>query len=160
MRKGFLIYEELRKYFPVYEEAVSHLWLCDCSILNFLIYEEKFILFFISVVSLDCPAAYGAVLAGGGGGAGGMQVGRACHCAVVRQAAHLLPVVSVNNDPASQLRGVHVLLCHLKPVPLYSIQTYHTRNRLWVLMLTYAYLCQLMLSKLSTSKFVYSSLRI
>jgi hypothetical protein len=23
MRKGFLIYEEMRKYFPIYEEAVS-----------------------------------------------------------------------------------------------------------------------------------------
>jgi hypothetical protein len=25
MRNGFLIYEEMRKYFPIYEEAVSHL---------------------------------------------------------------------------------------------------------------------------------------
>jgi hypothetical protein len=25
MRKGFLIYEEMRKYFPVYKEAVSHI---------------------------------------------------------------------------------------------------------------------------------------
>jgi hypothetical protein len=25
MRKGFLKYEELRKYFPIYEEAVSHI---------------------------------------------------------------------------------------------------------------------------------------
>jgi hypothetical protein len=25
MRKGFLIYEEMRKYFPVHEEAVSHI---------------------------------------------------------------------------------------------------------------------------------------
>jgi len=25
MRKGFLIYEERRKYFPIYEEAVSHI---------------------------------------------------------------------------------------------------------------------------------------
>jgi hypothetical protein len=24
MRKGFLIYEEVRKFFPIYEEAVSH----------------------------------------------------------------------------------------------------------------------------------------
>ncbi len=24
MKKGFLIYEEMRKYFPKYEEAVSH----------------------------------------------------------------------------------------------------------------------------------------
>jgi hypothetical protein len=26
MRKGFLIYEETRKYFPIYEEAVSQIW--------------------------------------------------------------------------------------------------------------------------------------
>ncbi len=25
MWKGFLIYEEMRKYFPIYEEAVSHI---------------------------------------------------------------------------------------------------------------------------------------
>ncbi len=25
MGKGFLIYEEMRKYFPLYEEAVSHI---------------------------------------------------------------------------------------------------------------------------------------
>jgi hypothetical protein len=25
MRKGFLIYEEMRKYFPTYEKAVSHI---------------------------------------------------------------------------------------------------------------------------------------
>jgi hypothetical protein len=24
MRKGFLIYEEMRKYFPTYEEAICH----------------------------------------------------------------------------------------------------------------------------------------
>jgi hypothetical protein len=24
-RKGFLIYEEMRQYFPIYEEAVSHI---------------------------------------------------------------------------------------------------------------------------------------
>ncbi len=39
MRKGFLIYEEMRKYLPIYEEAVSHIWLCNCSILNFDICE-------------------------------------------------------------------------------------------------------------------------
>ncbi len=49
MRKGFLIYEEMRKYVPMYEEAVSHIWLCNCSILNFLIYEGNFLFFFISV---------------------------------------------------------------------------------------------------------------
>ncbi len=25
MRKGFLIYEEMRKLFPIYEDAVSHI---------------------------------------------------------------------------------------------------------------------------------------
>jgi hypothetical protein len=25
IRNGFLIYEEMRKYFPIYEEAVSHI---------------------------------------------------------------------------------------------------------------------------------------
>ncbi len=25
MRKGFLIYEDMRKYFPIYEEAVGHI---------------------------------------------------------------------------------------------------------------------------------------
>ncbi len=47
-RKGFLIYEEIRKYFPIYEEAVSHL-AASRSILNFRIYEENLIFFFISV---------------------------------------------------------------------------------------------------------------
>ncbi len=52
MRKGFLIYEEMRKYLTIYEEAVSWIliWLCNCSILNFLKYEENLI-FFISVAS-------------------------------------------------------------------------------------------------------------
>ncbi len=48
MRKGFLIYEEMCKYLVIYEEAVSHIWLCNCSIPNFLIYEENYIFFFIS----------------------------------------------------------------------------------------------------------------
>ncbi len=26
MRKDFLIYEEMRKYLTIYEEAVSHIW--------------------------------------------------------------------------------------------------------------------------------------
>ncbi len=38
----------MRKYFPIYKEAVSHIWLCNCSNLNFLKYEETFILFFIT----------------------------------------------------------------------------------------------------------------
>jgi hypothetical protein len=40
-------YEEMRKYFPIYEEAVSYMTL-QLTILNFLIYEENLIFFFIS----------------------------------------------------------------------------------------------------------------
>ncbi len=36
MRKGFLISEEMRKYLVIYEEAFSHIWLCNCSIPNFI----------------------------------------------------------------------------------------------------------------------------
>ncbi len=46
MRMGFLIYEEMRKYFPIYEEAVGHIWLCNNSPLNFPIYEENLNFFF------------------------------------------------------------------------------------------------------------------
>jgi hypothetical protein len=41
VRKGFLIYEEMHKYFPIYEEAGCHICLCNCSTLNFIIYEEN-----------------------------------------------------------------------------------------------------------------------
>ncbi len=51
IRKGLQIYEEMRKYLVIYEEAVSHKWLCNCSRMNFLIYEENFIFFFISMVN-------------------------------------------------------------------------------------------------------------
>ncbi len=44
MRKCQNIYPYIR----VYEEAVSHIWLCNRSLLNFLIDEENFIFFFIS----------------------------------------------------------------------------------------------------------------
>jgi hypothetical protein len=54
MRNGFLIYEKMRKYFPIYEEAVIHIWLCNFSILNFLKYEENLIFFFISVPAFPC----------------------------------------------------------------------------------------------------------
>ncbi len=30
----------MRKYFTIYEEAVSHIWLCNCSILNFLLFYQ------------------------------------------------------------------------------------------------------------------------
>ncbi len=51
MRKGFLIYEEMLKYFPIYEEAGSHKWLGNCSTLNFLTYEENLIFFIISAAT-------------------------------------------------------------------------------------------------------------
>jgi hypothetical protein len=47
MREGFLIYEEVRRYLTIYEEAVSHT--CNKSLLSFLIHEENLIFFFISV---------------------------------------------------------------------------------------------------------------
>ncbi len=47
MRNGFLLYEELRKYLR--KPLVTYDF-GNCSILNFLIYEENLILFFISVV--------------------------------------------------------------------------------------------------------------
>ncbi len=50
MRKGLLIYEEVHKYFAIYDEAVSHIWLCTRSFLKFLIYEENLIFFFISAI--------------------------------------------------------------------------------------------------------------
>jgi hypothetical protein len=50
MRKGFLIYEEMRKCFPKYEEAVSQL--CNCSFLNFLIYDEN-----VSSLFYQCEAS-------------------------------------------------------------------------------------------------------
>ncbi len=48
MRKGFLIYEEMRIFSPIFEEAGMTLQPIP---LNFLIYEENFIIFFISVYS-------------------------------------------------------------------------------------------------------------
>jgi hypothetical protein len=45
MRKGFLIHEEMSKYFPIYRKSVSHIWLCNCSILNFLICKKNLIFF-------------------------------------------------------------------------------------------------------------------
>jgi hypothetical protein len=47
-RKGFLMYEEMHKYLVIFEEAISHIWLCNRSRLNFLMYEENLIFFFIS----------------------------------------------------------------------------------------------------------------
>ncbi len=40
----------MRKYLVIYEEAVSHIWLCNRSNLDFLIYEKIFLFFFIRAV--------------------------------------------------------------------------------------------------------------
>ncbi len=55
MRKGFLIYEEVRKFFPIYEEAVSHKWLCTRSLWISLYMRKICILLFISVVWQTIP---------------------------------------------------------------------------------------------------------
>ncbi len=61
----FLIYKEIQigpfaksymrkrgnvKYLTIDKEAVSHIWLCNRSRLNFFIHEENLVFFFISVV--------------------------------------------------------------------------------------------------------------
>jgi hypothetical protein len=51
MRKGFLIFEEMHIYLVIYEEAVSHILLCNRSLLDFLIYKEIVSLSF----SVYCP---------------------------------------------------------------------------------------------------------
>jgi hypothetical protein len=48
MRKGFLIYEELRKYFPIYKEAVIHIFYDFATAPVWIsLWEENFIYFFI-----------------------------------------------------------------------------------------------------------------
>ncbi len=56
IQSGAVMYEEglpniwgNAQIFPIYEEAVSHIWLCNCSTLKVLIYEENLIFFFFSV---------------------------------------------------------------------------------------------------------------
>ncbi len=58
MKKGFLICEEMCKYLTIYEEAVSPIWLCSQSLLNFLIYDEILIFFFISEGELQFIAEF------------------------------------------------------------------------------------------------------
>jgi hypothetical protein len=53
MRKGFLKYEEMRKYLVLYEEAVSHIRFCTRSRLNFLMYKKNMIFFFISAAMIS-----------------------------------------------------------------------------------------------------------
>ncbi len=50
MRKGFLIYEEIRKYLVYIRMplGIYDLWLWTWSLLKFLVYEENFLIFFNS----------------------------------------------------------------------------------------------------------------
>ncbi len=59
-RKGFLIYEEMREYLTIYEEAVNDIliWFCNCSNLNFLIYEENLIFFFYQCSKYNSKLLY------------------------------------------------------------------------------------------------------
>ncbi len=52
MRKGFLIYDDMRQFFPIYEEAQSCMTLHPIP-LHFLIYEENFFFFFISLPNVQ-----------------------------------------------------------------------------------------------------------
>jgi hypothetical protein len=48
-RKGFLIYEEMRKYLVIYREALSIYDFATPNLRVFYIYEENLFCFFISV---------------------------------------------------------------------------------------------------------------
>ncbi len=50
MRKGFQIYGEMRKFFPIYEEAVSHIWLCIRS-LTISLFMRTILFSFLSMYS-------------------------------------------------------------------------------------------------------------
>jgi hypothetical protein len=56
MRRGFLIYEEMRKYLVILRRPLVILWLCNRSRLNLLIYDENLIYCFFIVVAAFCPA--------------------------------------------------------------------------------------------------------
>ncbi len=77
MRQGFLIYEEIRRYLVIYEDAVSYKRLSNRSLLDFLLCEENFVSFFISVSTPSPYLTKRCVCEGGGdggllcGGAGG-----------------------------------------------------------------------------------------
>ncbi len=49
MTNGLPIYREIFTHFLIYLEALPQIWLCNCSTVNFLIYEENLIFFFASV---------------------------------------------------------------------------------------------------------------
>jgi hypothetical protein len=109
MRKGFLIYDKIRKYFPIYEEAVRHICLCNCFILNLPIYEENLIFFFYTVyltLQEPCDGVEPRRFVGqvervvtqrlGGAGGGGTQTGAREAGPVRGQGCHEIDV-SVHN---------------------------------------------------------------
>ncbi len=49
MRKGSLIYEEMRQYLIIYEEAVSQTWLCTRAPFWISLYMRKLLFYFLSV---------------------------------------------------------------------------------------------------------------
>jgi hypothetical protein len=49
MTNGLLIYGEIFSHFRIDKEALPHIWLCNCSTPNFIIYEEILVFFFIIV---------------------------------------------------------------------------------------------------------------
>ncbi len=50
----YIMYEEMCKNLILHEEAVSHIWLCNCSILNFLMHIwETFDFLFLSLYSIQ-----------------------------------------------------------------------------------------------------------
>ncbi len=61
MTNGFLICGEIFAHFLIYYEALPHIWLCNCSTLNFPIYEENLIFFFISLSILVCLLLVGSL---------------------------------------------------------------------------------------------------
>ncbi len=49
MNDVLLMNREIFAHFLIYLEAIPHIWLCNCSTLNFLIYEKNLIYLFLSV---------------------------------------------------------------------------------------------------------------
>ncbi len=51
MTNGLPVYGEIFAHFLIYKEALPHIWLCNCSTLNFLIlYEENFYFLFYQYI--------------------------------------------------------------------------------------------------------------
>ncbi len=55
MTNGLNIYGEIFAHFLIFQEALPHIGLCNCSTLNFLIYEEHLIFDFISAAGRAQP---------------------------------------------------------------------------------------------------------